>query len=691
MRLFGLLFLVLIVPGLGRAALCEEVALVRPPAIPLVAHDPYFSIWSITDKLTDSWSRHWTGKVQALSGMARIDGKVFRFAGEQPGSTPAMTQRSVEVLPTRTIYQFEAGGVLIKVIFLTPALPDDLDILSRPVTYVTFETQGLDGAAHTVQLYFDLTAEWCVDKPEQKVVWNRQDLNGMSIMRIGTEEQAVLKKRGDDLRIDWGHVYLAVPKTPGMRTVMGGADESRAAFVTSGYTLDKDDTRMPRNANDNWPVLAASLDLGKVTKNTVTRHLMIAYDDQYSIELLGNKLRPYWRRNGMEADALLQAAEKDYTGLVVRCEKFDAKLMKSLTKVGGKMYTQMCVLGYRHSYAAQKICADADGTPLMFAKENFSNGCISTVDVIYPAAPMFLFLNTTLMKAQLKPVLDYASSSRWTFPFAPHDLGTYPLANGQVYGGGEKTEKDQMPVEETANMLILIAATTHADGKADFAMKYWPTISKWAEYLRDKGLDPENQLCTDDFAGHLAHNANLSIKAIVALGAYAQLCETADKKDLATQYRKLAEDMAQQWIKMAADGDHYKLAFDKPGSWSQKYNLVWDKILALNLFPVDIARKEIAFYKKTQGKYGIALDNRKTYTKLDWLFWTATLADNREDFDALLAPAVKFANETPDRVPLSDWYDTVTAKKVGFQARPVIGGLFIKMLTDDAVWKQWCK
>lgn len=240
-------------------------------------------------------------------------------------------------------------------------------------------------------------------------------------------------------------------------------------------------------------------------------------------------------------------------------------------------------------------------------------------------------------------------------------------------------------------MLLLVAGIAKAEGNAELASRYWPALSKWAEYLRDKGLDPENQLCTDDFAGHLARNANLSLKAIEGLGAYAMLAEMSGRKAESQTYRAIALDYAQKWMKLADDGDHYVLAFGNPGTWSQKYNLVWDRILGLNLFPADVARKEIAYYKTKQNVYGLPLDNRAEYTKLDWLVWTATLADTPSDFQALIAPAYKWMNETPTRVPLTDWYMTTDGKQRGFQARSVVGGVFIKMLTDPAMWEKWRK
>ena len=272
---------------------------------------------------------------------------------------------------------------------------------------------------------------------------------------------------------------------------------------------------------------------------------MLAYDDEYSIEYLGTKLRPYWRRNGMDAAKLLRTAAEEYGELWKRCEAFDAILWPIWTRVGGERYADLCALAYRQAIGAHKLVAAPDGRPMLFSKECFSNGCIGTVDVIYPAAPIFMLLNNELLKASVTPVFDYAATPRWKFPFAPHDLGTYPKANGQVYGGGERTEENQMPVEESGNMLIIAAVISQLDGNTKYAEKYWPQLERWAAFLKEKGLDPANQLCTDDFAGHLAHNANLSIKAIVALGAYAKMCDMAGKKEQAAEYRRTAENVRQ--------------------------------------------------------------------------------------------------------------------------------------------------
>ena len=653
----------------------------RPPSVPLIAHDPYFSVWSPADRLVDAPTVHWTGKPQPLSAMVRIDGQAFRLMGGE-AAIPALPQTATEITATRTTAVYAGEGVSVRMSFVSPLLPNDLDVLSRPATYVTWEIAAIDGKPHRADVYFDAGAGLATNVPTQEVEFRRQKLGALTALSVGTVVQPVLQKSGDDLRIDWGHLYLSADGSG----FMGDGAASRMAFSLNERLADDAKTGPAQDE-----VLSFSIPVGTVGKAPVARHLTIAYDDDYGIQYFGQNLRPYWRRNGMDAERMLRTAEAQYGSLTKRSAAFDRELAADMTAAGGEGYAYLGALAYRQSIAAQKVVADPNGKPLMFSKENFSNGCIATVDILYPTAPLFLLLSPSLMRATLEPPLAYAASPRWKWPFAPHDLGTYPKANGQVYGGGERTEENQMPVEETGNLIIVLAALAKVEGNAEFSRPYWPMLQRWAAYLADKGFDPESQLSTDDFAGHLAHNVNLSAKAIEALGAYAQLADRLGEKAEAAKYRALAESFAARWIKEGEDGDHTRLAFDKPGTWAQKYNLVWDRPLGLNLFPATVAQREVAFYRTKLNPYGLPLDTRAGYTKLDWTIWSATLTGKREDFDALLAPTIAFLDTTDERIPTSDWHETTEAKHVGFQARSVVGGVFVKLLDDPKVWAKWTR
>lgn len=659
--------------GRSAPAAAAKPLRLRPPAVPLVTIDPYTSVWAFDEKLTEDWPRHWTGKTHGMSGLVRVDGKAYRWMGKADAVEEAAKQFHMSVGATTSSFSFEAGPVRLVVVFASPLLPDDLDVLSRPATYVTFAAFPTDGKPHDVQVYFDVMGEWAVHDVAQKVTWDRPKVDGLQAMRLGTVEQPVLKRKGDDVRIDWGHVLLAVPESEyAPTTAIGHAKAMRAGFAQTGKLPEKDDADMPRAANDRWPALATSMNLSAGG----LAHVIVAYDDAHSVVYHEQRLRPWWRRGeGMTTEKMLAAAEADHAKVVARCDQFDKDMRAAAERAGGRDYADLCALSYRQAIAAHKLVASPEGKPFFFSKENFSNGSIGTVDITYPSAPLFLLYNPTLLKGMMEPIFEYTESGRWKKPFPAHDVGTYPIANGQTYG-------EDMPVEEAGNMMILTAAIAKVEGKPDYAKGHWKALSQWAAYLKEKGFDPENQLCTDDFAGHLAHNANLSIKAIVALGCYAQLAEALGEKDAASEYAKVAKELAGKWQAAAADGDHYSLTFDKKGTWSQKYNLVWDRLLGLNLFPPEVAEREIAYYLTKQNPYGLPLDSRKTYTKSDWIIWTASMAKKPEDFHALVAPVVKYANETTSRVPISDWHETTDGKMVGFQARSVVGGYWMKVLAD---------
>jgi hypothetical protein len=667
----------------------------RPPAVPLAANDPYFSLWSMSDKLTDTPTKHWSEAPQPVTGLIRIDGQTYRWMGVHPrqyfGTPPidVMQQTSVEVAPLHSKYRFTAAGIELQVTFFTPLFPKDLDVLSRPVTYLSWSAVSTDGKPHQVDLLLDVDPMIAVNEATQPVTWSRAHTTGLTLLNVGSRDQATLHQSGDRIRIDWGYFHLGVPDAAGATTSLNY--DGTADFIKTGNLPDADDISMPQPADSrSHPAhLSVKLPLGRVGSTAVERHVLLAYTEGYAIEYLGRKLRPYWQRNGMTESAMLAHAEKDYAALNARGLKFDADLTADMTKAGGQDYGYLTSLLFRQTIAAHKLVADIDGTPMFFSKENDSNGCIGTVDITYPTSPFFLLFNPKLLEAQLEPLMRYAALPRWRFPFAPHDLGTYPLANGQVYGGGEAGEDDQMPVEESGNLILMTAALGRAEGNWDFAKRHMPELTKWAAYLEAKGMDPENQLSTDDFSGHLAHNTNLSIKAIEALGAFVQIARGVGDTALAQRYEAVVRPLPAQWERMAIDGDHYKLAFDQPGTWSQKYNLVWDDLLDLHLFPKKVAQTDWQFYAKHMQPYGLPLDSRKTLTKLDWQVWTATLTSDPAQYNDLIHRLVVWADATPSRVPTTDFYDTVSGKQIGFQARAVVGGIFIKALADPQLAKRW--
>lgn len=594
-------------------------------------------------------------------GLAFLDFGIDYEVSKSTMFSDTARQVRAEVWPMNTVYEFVCGDVDLTVRFTAPVFLDDLELVSRPVNYLTYEVRSRDGGKHDVKIYFEAGREWAVENVSQNSVSEIVGgVDGLAVVSTANALQKPLNKAGDHIRIDWGTFYLAAP------------DRNCAPFACDGLTARRNflaGTAIPEQSGHE---IGLTVDLGRVKKQS--GYIMLGYDDGMSIQYFGQNLRPYWNRNN-DTDIIqqLRLAEKEYGSLMSKSVKFDRKLVREAAEAGGDEYAALCALAYRQAIAAHKLVESPSGEILWFSKENDSNGSIGTVDITYPSAPMFLVYNPDLVKGMMNHIFEYSESGRWQKPFPSHDVGTYPLANGQTYGG-------DMPVEEGGNMLCLTAAIAAVEGNASYAAKHWDTLTTWTDYLVEYGLDPENQLCTDDFAGHFAHNANLSVKAILGIASYAYLAEKLDKPEVAGKYYDIARTMASEWEKMAYDGDHYRLTFDKPGTWSQKYNLLWDKLLGLNIFPQRIIDTEIPYYLTKQNIYGLPLDNRETYTKTDWIVWTATLAPDKETFMQFISPVYKFMDETRNRVPMSDWVFTDKPERRGFKARSVVGGYYTKLL-----------
>jgi hypothetical protein len=923
-----------VLPVLVAPADAQPAPAFRPPATPLIVKDPYVSTWQAADNLPGTWPTFWAGENKGMTGIARVDGHSFVFLGSPTDANgkplaPPMTQVSEQVTPTQSRYTLTGGGVIVSVNFLSPVEATDLRRLSMPLGYVYATAHSADGKSHAVSLYFDITGEWASGDNKAPITWNQTTIpspsGAVTAFDVTPSSPKVLHEDHDSA--DWGDAVWATAARPGLTSQAGADADVRGAMVSTGKLNDTVDANKPRAISDHWPVFAYDFDLGTIGASASKPVSLVVGDVRTpAVSYQGQPVPPLWKSYWPDWQRMVAFADGDASAAMTRAEAMDKRVTADATQAGGAKYAALCSLALRQAFGATELVGTS-AKPWMFMKEISSDGNISTVDVMYPAFPVFLYANPLLLRLQLDPLLEYAESGLWKQPFAEHDIGSsYPNADGHNDGGGEN-----MPVEESANMLIMAAAylryAPHAAAVA-YAKQHYKILKQWADYLLTvpangtypNALDPQYQNQTDDFTGPIAHSVNLALKGILGVGAMGQIAGYAGNSADAAHYASQAKSMIGKWATMAqsktgphlmmqyieADtpkptnwtagivGPHaldlsggsahaeisvpvvdttksytvaawvkfakldgyqtilsidgksvsgfflqlrgntgklslsalandssnpgavvfaganaapvagtwyhvtgvydadakalslyingvlqqtvpYTNAFQASGhteigcglyggnhtdyvsgaiddvrfyqsalsavdvlavardggsdlpspnappasnpkptaqtpagywtfdegmgqtaadssgsghtatlmgavdpsdAWSLKYNAFPDKVLGLNLIPQSVLKEEAAYYMTKQNAYGIPLDIRHTYTKDDWELWTAASTDDPTLRQAFIDGIYKFADTSNARVPLSDWYDTVSGQQVGFQARPAVGGFF---------------
>ena len=654
---------------------------IRPPAVPLIVRSPYVSTWQTSDTLPGTWSTFWQGGVKAITGMARIDGTSYVFLGspQNIGATKPMTQTNLEVTSTQSRYTFQSAGVTLTLNFLSPIEANDLKKQSVPFGYIFAQVQSNDGKNHAVSLYFDISAEWAHGTNTALVKWNSEQVahsgGNLTAFSVTPSAPTVLAETND--YPSWGTAIWATSSQNNLTTQSGPDVTVRALAVTQGKLNNTMDTNMPRAINNQWPVFAFNIDLGTVNNQlSATQTFAIGHVREPAVSYLGTNVSSLWTSYWPSWQAMLGAFYDDASAALQRATTLDGSISADATKAGGAHYAALCALALRQAFGGVELVGTSS-KPWLFLKEISSDGNVSTVDVVYPSIPVFLYTNPTLVRLLLDPIFAYCETGGWPKPFAVHDLGShYPNATGHNDGNEE-----DMPIEESANMLLMTSAYLHTASASDasvYANAHYTILKKWGDYLVANTLDPANQNQTDDFTGFIAHSSNLALKGILAVGAMGQIAGFAGKSADVSYYQGKASDYSGQWVTKSQDSSkqHLKLAYDQDGTWSLKYNAFPDQLLGLQLIPTAVLQEEAAWYKGKENTYGIPLDNRHAYTKADWEMWTAASTDDTALRQYIVDALYQFANTTPQRVPFTDWYDTTNATQSGFQARPVIGGIF---------------
>lgn len=648
---------------------------IKMPSIPIIAHDPYFSYWTKGQELNKNDIIHWTERSKIIRGDVIIDGEAYRFIGI---GNKEIKQIDYDITFTKSTFIFKNEQIELKVSFLNPLLLDDLYLLSLPITYVINEIKIVDGKKHDVSIRINFNENLTFDTTSQgKIVSDTFSKDGFSISYLGKYNQPILARSGDDILIDYGYLFIGINENDGKTYIRN--NDIKDIMVEFPFKGDKKE------------VIYA-----------------IGYDDIASINYFGNLRKGYWAKNTNIVDALINSLNT-YESVQNKAKKFDIEFEREIKNRYGEDYLKLAIASYRQTIAAHKLITDEKGNLVYVSKENSSNGCAATVDVTYPSAPLFLHFNPELVLAMLRPILEFAKMPVWKYDFCPHDVGRYPHLIGQCYGLTDISWKDdytnestikpfylysknstiyadsgQMPVEESADVLILLAYISKIIDIKDFLKENLNLFKMWIKYLLKYGKDPESQLSTDDFLGHLAHNVNLAMKSSIGIEAYSIIMSLFDKEE-SIKYHEKAKEFASWIISHSLEKDHTLLAYDKPGTWSLKYNLVWDKIFKSELYPQEFLEKEFDFYLSKQEIYGISLDCRSYVSKTDWLIRISQLTNNKNKQKEIFKLVARFLEESERLVPFSDQYLVNTPYQPNnyFKARSVQGGIFIPLLISD--------
>ena len=668
------------------------------PAYPLWIIDPDFSVWSKNDTLNGGDAIFWQGTFRRTYGFVRFGGTTYCFLGRRDDAIP-LVQKDVSVTAFETAYTFACADFTLKVWFVSPLPPDNLETLSCPVCYTRYEVKPKRELPEDFSVALVLDEEYCYSAKRAPVIGGVLPCGKFEAAFMTRRRNLVASDTSDTYAPDHGYTYLA-------------GEES--FFVTEAAVnryVAEGKAEYLRESNERACIMSVN--------RSSRGFFMTAHDDLVSVFYFGEWLKGYYFRDGKTiVDALAYAFDSEEK-IVCKCRSFDKKLRTDCDVVGEGYYLLACA-ALRQTMGGHKLVQNGKGELLFLSKECDSNGCIGTADISYPSMPLFLLYNPELVNAMMRGIFAFARMPVWTFGFAPHDLGTYPWCSGQVYGVREENDKFncgmlafgwgegpktqpmlylrpaasnvynedmQMPVEECGNMLVMTAAVIRASGGTELAARNFDLLEKWVGYLEKYGLKPENQLCTDDFAGHLAGNVNLAVKALVGIESFSIICRALGKETLAAEYVAKAASFAAALKKEVGDGV-MPLAYGREGTYSLKYNLLFDKLFGFDLIGQDICEQEVSYYLTKNNRFGVPLDTRENYTKSDWILWCAALTDDKEKARELYAPVVRYLEESPVRLPFGDWYRTEKGEIVHFINRTVQGGIFAPLLKASGKLEQ---
>ncbi|OCH91418.1 hypothetical protein OBBRIDRAFT_886945 [Obba rivulosa] len=659
-----------------------------PAAVPLAVRSPYFNCWLPTGQGTNPtarWPQFWnfpsgSNGVDNLGweGLARVDGTTYQWLGDwssesNHGFNPAQLT-NIQITPTRTIFQVEAGPMSLNITYLTPIEPSDWVRQCIPFSYVALEAASTDGKPHDFQVYADISAEWLSGDRTSDAAWNTTMTGNVIYHEISLNHPTPFKEisgqANDGIMF---HAMTNAMTNGASSTYHTNSDATcRGQFLNYGALTNGLNTVFGSILSSATPVFALAVDLGPISST-------------FSPIPNGEaQLRsPYFITEFATPTDVISEFLSDYDTANQRAQALDQKILRDASNISTE-YADLVSLAARQAFGGIDITI-SNGTDghwntsdiMIFMKDIGNTRRVNPVEVLYQAFPTFLYLNASFGKPLLAPLFEYQDSPQFTLQYAAADLGnSYPIASGD-------NASHSQGIEQTGNMLIMTLAHARISGDGSLISQHYGLLKSWANYLINNILFPTSAQQSADLE-NIVNSTNLSVKGIIGIRAMAEMSEAFGQAGDATFYGSQAMALITEWESLALDSDrqHLLLDYADDTSWGLMYNLYADRLLGFNLVNSSIYAAQTTFYEALPvSRFGLEINSARTSSgESAWLLFTAATASVSNWTKSMISMAWSRAsfNQTPE--VWSTDYDIFEGTITGGSASPGQGAMFAPLV-----------
>ncbi|KLO07713.1 DUF1793-domain-containing protein [Schizopora paradoxa] len=677
----------LLAPGPGWHASAQ---ILQAPAWPIAVKNPYLNSWysagPTSAPLNSTIVSLWNTIITSWYLGINVDGLPYRIMGSSnPPTVNVSNQVSVQMTPTRTIVETQAGPINLTMDFMSPIDADDLIRQSVPFSYLAISAASIDGKPHSVNVYSDVSSEWITTNLSDTTN-SAEDTQNVFVSLQSSLNTSLPFVEIQDFAQDSTSVF-ALKNTAGVKYQIGLFMDVRNLGMNS--TGLQDNIADSTSATDVI-VRGISVDLGQVIQTTSPMVFAIGVVRDPSIQFVSlsseAQLRSsYYRMNFTTSSDVVSFFLDDYDNASNQASRLDSQISTDALKTSSK-YSELLSLVARQAVSSIEITVskNVDGSfnssdIMAFMKDmgNVGVGGVNAVDVLYAAFPMYMYLNPNIGGYLLRPLLVAQDTPEYTQPYAAQGLGSNFL-NATV-----ENIAHNFGIEQSGNMIIMLLAHLQATGDGSLVNQYYDMIKDWADYLVQNSLNPGPQYTSPADAINAINQTNLALKGIIGIGAMARISDYMGKGDDGLLYANTSQTYIGQWqnLSISQDKTHLLTSFGSNDSTGLIYNLYADKLLQLDLVPQSVSSlsmvTEILNKDLTSSKFGIPLDSgNETYTRADWMMFAAAASTN-DSLRSSLIDLVHFYAFTPtNNTPFTPLYDPTTGKSLGGSNSPSLGAFF---------------